>query len=311
MNRLLAALLTLLLAAALLPGPVRAEVTGGIEFSSDSDDADRTLLHAGYRYYLEGTRQGPSLGFRTGVLTLTDPVGTERFRLLEISHRLRPARGADLLLKAGSLDGGAWAPVFYSGVLALRPGRGWYLEVSGERQIVDTVTSARLEYVLESYGLSADYAVTEEITLVGAVFEQRISDGNRRSGRVGRVVFSPRALRWLSLQAKARVLTSDLDGTGYFSPETLNEYFLLAGLAAPFADDNWVARTLAGPGIQRVKDHGGGTEEKPALLAEVRLRGWFTQEFGLEGLLGYTTTGSTGGGDRYVYGHVNLTHTLP
>jgi hypothetical protein len=290
------------------PAIVNADLTGGVEFSHDSDDADMYGVYTGYSYPFENSRSNSKIGFRVGLLTLTDPIGTERFKTLELSHRSEPVERAHLDLKGRWLNGD-WSPLLYAGNFSYKPSDKWYIEVFGERGIVDSVTSVRLEYLIDTYGFSIDYAVTNEFTLVVALFDQNVSDGNERIGKVGRIVYTPRAHDWLNLQIKTRIIDNDFGGIGYFSPDTLSEYFFLIGLARPFADDDWVIRGLIGPGLQRIDEHGGGSEEKPAFLMEAKLKGWFTQEFGLDGRVGYTTAQKTGGSDRYIYGHVNLTHT--
>lgn len=310
MNRFLISFL-LLVTLVVHPAPalVKADLTGGIEFSHDSDNADLYGIYTGYRHPIENSRSRSKIGFQVGLLTLSDPIGKERFKVLELNHQSEPVKGAYLDLKGKWLNGDDWSPLLYSGNLGYKPDDKWYIEMFGERGIVDSVTSVRLEYLIDTYGFSIDYAVTNEFTLVGAWFNQNVSDGNDRIGKIGRVVYTPRAHDWLNLQVKARIIDSSFDGIGYFSPDRLSEYFLLIGAARTFADDDWVIRGLAGPGLQKIDEHGGGSEKKPALLMEVKLRGWFTQEFGLDGRIGYTTAQKTGGSDRYLYGHVNLVRT--
>jgi hypothetical protein len=293
----------------LVPSRVNADLTGGIEFSHDSDDADLYGLYLGYSHPFEDSLTHSRIGFRVGLLTLTDPIDTERFKVLELSHRSEPADRVRLDLKGKWFNGADWSPLLYSGNASHRPSDKWYIELFIERGIVDSVTSVQLEYLIDTYGFSLDYAVNDEFTLVGALFSQDVSDGNDRIGKVGRIVFTPHMHDWLSLQVKTRIIDSRFDGIGYFSPDTLTEYFFLVGLARPFAEDDWVIRGLIGPGRQKIEEHDGSSESKPAFLTEIKLKGWFTQEFGLDARLGYTTAQSTGGSSRYLYGHVNLTHT--
>lgn len=289
------------------PPSVHAEVTGGIEFSHDSDDADMYGVYLGYRYPLGRPRSGSGIGARAGHLTFKDPNGKERFRVLEVSHVSEPMKGSHLDL-TGKWLSGDWSPWLYSGNFSYRPGDRWYIELFSERGVVDSVTSIQMEYLMDTNGFSVDYGLSDEFTLVGALFAQDITDGNRRIGTVGRVVYTPRARDWLNLQVKARLVDSEFNGIGYFSPELLSEYYFLIGAARPFADDNWVVRGLIGPGLQVIDQHNGSSETKPAFLVEGKLKGWFTPEFGMNGRLGYTNAQKTGGSDRYLYGEVNLVH---
>ena len=308
MNRTLITFLLATLMVLLVFAPVNADLTGGMEFSNDSDDADLYGIYMGYRHPFENSRHSSIIGFRIGRLTLTDPIGTERFKVLELSHQSEPVEGARLDFKGRWLNGD-WSPLLYSGNLGYGPSDKWYIEMFGEREIVDSVTSVRLEYLIDTYGFSTDYAVTSELTLVGALFSQRVSDGNDRIGKIGRIIYTPRAHDWLNLQVKARIVDSEFDGIGYFSPDTLTEYYFLIGSARSFAGDDWVIRGLAGPGLQKIDEHGGESEKKSAILMEVKLKGWFTQNFGFDGRVGYTTAQKTSGSDQYLYGHLNFVHT--
>ncbi len=308
MSRLAFAFLLALFLAA--PGPAGAtdEISGAVEFSYDRDDARQYGIYAGYRHAFEDTPT--SLGLKAGTLTLKDPAGSERFQVLEVQNRSRPFPWARLDVRARLLDGDDWSPFLYALTASGGWRERWNYEVFGERGIVDTVPSVRLEYLIDTWGFSVDYAATDEITLVGALFTQGISDGNDRFGTIGRIVFTPGKVDWLNLQVKARVLTSEFDGTGYFSPERMSEVFVLAGVARAFAGDNWIIRGLGGPGIQRVEDHDGTGESKTAYLLEGRLKGWFTPEFGLEASFGCTTAQQTGASSQYCYGGVQLTRIL-
>ncbi len=277
-------------------------ITGGAEFSSDSDGADQVFLSLGYDHRFEDRTFTPELGFRTGELTLTDAVGTERFEILELSHRSDLLKSLHLDLKGRLYRGNDWSPLLYAANLVCGPVRSWTLEAYAERGIVDSVTASRLEYTVNTYGLAADYNLSDEVTVVGALFLQNFSDGNDRLGRVGRIVYTPRRHDWFNLQLKGRVLESDFDGSGYFSPDRLEEYFLLFGASRAFGDDNWVAKGLAGPGMQTIN----GDENKAAYWVEARLKGWFSPEFGLDTRLGCTTAQETSASYRYCFGHANL-----
>lgn len=303
-------LITVVLAgliAFLFPVHAKADLTGGIEFSQDSDDADMYSFYAGYSHPLKGQEPEPVIGFKVGLLTYRDPVGTERFRLLELTHKSAPFRKAHLDLKGRWLRSD-WSPFLYSGNFSYRPTDKWYFELFGERGIVDTVTSIQLEYFIETKGFSVDYSLTKAFTLVAALFDQDISDGNDRTGKIGKVIYTPPSHENLNFQIKARIINNDFEGNGYFSPETLSEYFFLIGFTRPFANDNWVFKSLAGPGIQKVEDFTGESERKSAVLMEASLKGWFTQELGLNGKLGYTTAQRTSDSNSFVYGEVNFVY---
>jgi len=308
-KRTLTTLMLVILAVQAAPAQIHADLIGEIEFSNDTDDADIYGFYVGYRYPFETSRLRSKIGFQVGQLSFEDPIGTKRFEVLELNHQSEPAKRTNLDLNVRWLNSNEWSPLLYSGNCAYRPNGKWYIEIFGERGVVDSVTSVQLEYLIDTYGFSLDYAATNEFTLSGSLFNQGVSDGNDRTGKSARVVYTPSEHDWLNLQIKARIIDNEFAGIGYFSPDTLTEYFFLIGLARPFAGNDWVVRGLAGPGIQKIDEYGGGSENKPTILMEVKLKGWFTQEFGLDGLLGYGTAKKSSGSDRYLYGHINFVHT--
>ncbi|MBE0599488.1 MAG: glycosyltransferase [Desulfuromonadales bacterium] len=251
------------------------------EFFSDSDHEEHHGFYAGYQRRL--STPWPALArVRTGVLQIRNSEGKERFEVLRGSYDAELDERVRLQLQGTYLSGDDWSPFLYGGALVWTPPGRWRIELSGERSIIDSVAGIRQRLTVDTAAISADFALSEQITLVGALFHQGIDDGNDRLGKVARLIWSPQRVEGLHLQLYGKRIDSDFDGTGYFSPQTLEELFLLAGISRPFANEQWVARLQAGPGLQWIDGRRQG-----AFRSEFSLRGWFTPSLGLEGKLAY------------------------
>ena len=129
---------------------------------------------------------------------------------------------------------------------------------------MDTVAAVQNEILVDSYSLSADYKLSSSLTLVGAPLVQNFSDSNQRWGGVVRLIYSPPQYEKFSVELKGRLLKSDFAGVGYFSPESLEEYLLIFGLAVPFNNDAWVVRRGLVRGCRWLKTMGvKGTQRMP------------------------------------------------
>ena len=276
-------------------------------YTHDSDQAEQYLLVVGAgQVFDSGAWSKIELG--GGLRRFTDNQGGETFNLYRLRLESAKRGGWQARLRLDWQQSQEWSPLTYAAAVSGQTGERWYLEFSAERDLVDTVTAIRQEIVVDSYSLSADYRLTNSFTIVGAPLVQRFTDGNNRWGGVVRLVYSPPRYENLSLEVKGRLLKSDVDGHGYFSPATLQEYFLIVGLAMPFGNDNWVARLRLGPGLQVVEPHVGEGETKDAYLGELKLRGWFTQSLGLEAVAGCSSALQASGSYDYCYGDARLTY---
>lgn len=275
-------------------------LTAEYEFSVDSDREEHHGFYLGYRRALETPRPS-QVGMRAGTLGIKDPTGSERFETLRLSWEVEAAPSLSLLVQGTLLSGDDWSPILFNGSAVWTPAPRWRLEFFGERGIVDSVGGIAQRLTIDTVGLSADYHLTKEFTLVGSFFHQRISDGNERLGGVARFIYAPARFDWFNLQLYGRKVDSDFDGIGYFSPDRMEEVFLLAGAARPFAGDNWVIRGQLGPGMQFIDG-----ESKQAFRAEGTLRGWFTPRFGLESRVGYTNARQARDAYSYWWGGASL-----
>jgi len=307
-RRLLLTLCWLLLLA-LTAHAERVYLEGG--FTRDGDEGEHYRLFTGYRhtgeapFHWELDVAGGARYYRED-LPGGGPTAREDFAAARLGLKGSPSRHVNAELRLEQLEGNGWNPLLAAGLFTATPGRDWYLEMSAERELVDTVRAIREEVTVDTYGVSADYALTPSLTLVGALLHQDFSDGNRRLGEVARLIYTPANLAWLSLQLKGRNLEARQESATYFSPERLQEALLLVGITTPFADDHWLLRLLAGPGIQVVEPFDAPREEKAAYLGELQLRGWFSDHLTLESRTGCSTAVTSGDSYAYCYGHLHL-----
>jgi len=296
----------LILALLLIASPCFAdrlftEVTG----SRDSDDATWIEALAGYGKLFDSLG-GTELELAGGINRYAENGDDESFDTARL-RLLTPAENKwRLIVSCRLLDGDDWSPTLPAATYTNKLGNKWYVELSAERSLVDSLSAIRNHIDVDSYVASADYRVNDSWTLVGAFIDQEFGDDNRKVGGIARVIYSLQRWPGLNLQLKGRLLNADEDSPHYFSPETLLEGFLLLGYATPFADDNWVIKLLAGPGVQRIEPFSGETKTKDAYLGEVQLRGWFNDNTQLVSRIGCTSAQETSAAYSYCYGKMEL-----
>ncbi len=291
------------LGAAAPAGAARPTLLADYRFFADSDTEVHHQLTAGFRQAPFAGHPRIEVGAAGGWLRIRDASGREEFRLL--TAELRIAEGESLLhLKGRQLLGDVWSPTLGELRLAHRLHPRLYLELFGEHGLVDTPTAIRLRYHYDLLGISADGRLAEEWTLVGAVYRQSIRDGNDRIGKIARLIYSPQRFPGYHVQLRGKRLDSDFDGIGYFSPERLEEYFLLLGGTWVSPRENWVWKAQAGPGLQRID----GRDDKGIYQAEVSVRGWITPEWGIEGSALCSSSSESRDSYRFCQGGVTVLH---
>ncbi len=275
-------------------------------FAEDSDGAFQHSLTALY----EHRRDEGLFGGGAGYWRFTESDDALDFRLIELRYN-GPARQGQAFVRARWLDGAQWDPLLLNAAWRRSVSERWYVELFGERELIDSLAGLRRELLSTGAGLSADYRVNDQVTLVGALFGQRISDGNRRLGGVFRVIYYPPWIEGLHLQTRSTVLRSSFDGVGYFGPVRRQEHLLLLGYGRAIFDERFSIRLLAGPGRQRLRNAFGDRTHNTLFHAELRLRGWFSDHYGLELSSICTNTGGPNDGFpasdyRYCSGQLTL-----
>ena len=302
------ALLLLLLLMLSFRSPSYADrIFTEVDGSRDSDDASSLGVYSGYRHSFRGLGRA-EIEFSGGRRTYAEPGERERFNVGRLKLDSRPNRNWRMQLGCEFLNGDDWSPTLPVAFVSNRLNDDWYVEFSAERTVVDSVSAVRRHTSVDSYVASADYRVNDRLTLAGAYVSQYFSDGNRKRGGIGRIIFSPEQLPGANLQIKGRSLRSERDSADYFSPQALTEGFLLFGYATPFADDNWVVKLLAGPGVQRIESFNAESRNKSGYHGEISLRGWFNDHIQLVSRIGCTSANDTQDAYSYCFGKMNLAY---
>lgn len=281
-------------------------------YSEDSEDARQHAHYLGYIFAPAFTAADDRSGLWLGVWDFDDPAGAVDFRALRFTHDTPLGADSRLQLRLTQLDGEDWSPLLGSISLAHTARERWRFEASAERALIDSVPAIARRLYGDTYTAGADYAINTEWTLAGALQHQRIRDGNEREGGVLRLIYSPAALPGFTVQTRSRLMDSDFDGAGYFSPPELAEHLLLLGYARALGEnERWLLSGLAGPGRQRFEDAAGESTRNSLFHAELKLRGWFSDRFGLEGRAFCSNAGGPNRGApdddyRYCYATASL-----
>lgn len=232
----------------------------------------------------------------------------ETFNFLTVSGGKR----FDTLRLDGKLslyDSRHWSPILCTGFVAWDPSSRWHFEASAERDLVDSLAAVDRKLYVDSYGASLDFNITPAWTAVGAYAHQHITDGNDRDIEWLKIYYLPKKIDWLRLEAYGKHLTSEFTGFGYFSPTKLWESMVVAQVSRPFANDRFIWRLRGGIGLQFVNNETG----KIASLLEMKVKGWFSDHWGLDVTGGFTNQSSviTSGADySCYYGTVLLTYVF-
>ncbi len=278
--------------------------------SADSDGLHERAVDAGYIHPLTSLSPNATLGVRAGYWLLDSSTDRIEFGTLRLDHqsRLGPV---DLALQGRQLVSGDWSPTLGSADFNIHLAPHLSIDVSGESNIVDTVTAARRHTLVNTGNAFLEYQLLDSVTMLGGVLEQWFSDGNHRFGRIGRVIYSPSWLEGFNTQLRVRRIDSEFAGVGYFSPSRLEEAIGLLQYGHALPGGHFVLTGIVGGGVQRV--NGAGTSS--LYQVELRTRGWFTDHFGLEAKTGCSNTGglqvqAATGSYRYCYGDLSLIHSF-
>lgn len=255
-------------------------------FSADSDGLHERTASAGYIHPMSSLGPNAMLGLRAGYWLLDSPADHIEFGTLRLDHQ-NSVGPIDMTLQGRQLINSDWSPTLGSADFNFHLTPHLSVDASGESDIVDTVIAARHHTRVNTANLFTDYQLLDSVTVTGGVLKQWFSDGNRRFGRSGRVVYSPASLEGFNTQLRVRRIDSDFPGIGYFSPNRLEEALGLLQYSHTLPGERFVLTGIAGGGMQRVN----GATTSPLYQAELRLRGWFTDHFGLEAKVGCANTG--------------------
>lgn len=106
--------------------------------------------------------------------------------------------------------------------------------------------------IIDSYTLTGDYQLTDDLSLVGGVFMNNISDGNSKNGVILKEIYNINDN--FLIQARHRFYWyGDFSGQ-YFSPDQYQQHWLMFTYIRPFWSDNAILKLSAGPGITKINE---------------------------------------------------------
>lgn len=150
------------------------------------------------------------------------------------------------------------------------------VELFTEKSLIDSHMAIAKDLSYTTYGISADYEITDEWVATGVLFRQDATDGNVRLGQVAQISYSPKEVEGLFFKVRGKWRQADFNPSEYFAPEDFKQYLIFVGYAFPFANDNWVFKAEAGPGYQYIDDVG-----ELAFEYKLKLFGWITEDLKL------------------------------
>lgn len=296
----------LLLGASGLPHAYAVQWQVDQWFSDDTDGTTQYQTFAGATVPL-GQNGDSSAGAGAGYRHISEVSGNTHFRYArgDLEHAFNER--TRVFASATGLDGSDWSTVLGDARVAHTFSAPVYLELSASREIVDTLIAIVHRWDVVSTGASLDIGPFSGFTMVGAYTRQALGDDNNRDIWVARLIYELGPRQHWMVQTRSRLLRSDFDAVGYFSPRRLDEHLLLLTYRRPVLDERWYLSIEGGSGVQ-VANRGSSRE-----IYQVNLvwRGWFNDHVGLESSGGCMNTGgfnarAASGGYRYCQGIVSL-----
>jgi hypothetical protein len=279
--------------------------------TEDSDGLRQHVEYVGLRHALPAQGRDAHVDLRAGYWHLAAPGDLqEDFTVLRLDHE-RAFGAVATTLRLQQLVSEDWSPTLGGLGASWQATPRWSLAAGADADIVDTALAAQHEIRVDTYNLSGDYRIGAAFTLAGSLLQQDFSDGNRREGGRLRIAYAPPMLEGFNAQLRLRRLDGDFRGIGYFSPDRFEDVMLQLQYGHALPGGRFNLTGIAGGGGQRID--GGATTS--VFLAELRTRGWFTDQLGLEGKAGCSNSGdlnvrAASGGYRYCYANVTLLRAL-
>lgn len=187
----------------------------------------------------------------------------------------------------------------------LAPGRT--IEWFANRDLIETATAIENGTYFNFAGVSADFQVNPQWTLVGLAGYQQFSDDNQRRHARGRLIFQPWLDTGLTAQLRYRYFDSSLDNVGgaYFNPTRYQETMLALGWRKRIG--NWRHAATAGIGQQVIGANAATTTHLLEASSERQGTGWALRLRG-----GYSDAASLASSDpNYWYRYLSLDLAIP
>jgi hypothetical protein len=194
-----------------------------------------------------------AVGLLAGFSNYTDPTRSEFTRSYQLRYTNAALSRWSVTAQAGMLEYLKTSMSVYSGNAVYEHPGGFRLETTIDKSLLDTFAAFDNDISVTTLSSTADFLLTNKITLIAGADSRSFSDGNERLGLIAKgILMLP--IEGLSLQVWHRQFRdTKLDPGGYFNPVTINfQRYLLSyrkGLIKHIR-----LSIKAGPGTQQVND---------------------------------------------------------
>lgn len=197
-------------------------------------------------------------------------------------------------------NNGNTSNITYNLSAVVHEGWDWQVELFTGRSMIDSHAALDEEIFFNSYGVTADYTINDQFSIVGLAMYQDATDGNVRLVQLAQLVYSPKQLPGFYIKGRGKFRQADFNPPEYFCPEDFKRYDLLFGYRTVFGHGNWVAKGELGPGLQFI-DH----VQENGYEYKIAIEGWITQSLRLEVV--FVDTHDSGDYDYdYKWGNVTI-----
>jgi hypothetical protein len=172
---------------------------------------------------------------------------SKKFNEIRTEFSAKFFKGTKIYFSPAVLISSDWSPLVYE-FNTFIPFKKFNIEINSERDLVGP--RAIKKTIISQYnGISLDYSPTSKLTLVGSVQRNNITDGNLRYFYITRVIYSH---NWYYLDLRMRNMRGGEWSEYYFSPESINQYNVGAGLTRRLFSGNTKVKSYLGLGLQKV-----------------------------------------------------------
>jgi len=194
-----------------------------------------------------------AVGLLAGFSNYSDPTRTENTQSIQLRYTNAALSRWSLSAQAGMLEYLKRSMSVYGGNAVYEHPGGFRLETTVDKSLLDTFAAFDNDISVTTLSSTADFPLSNKITLIAGGDSRSFSDGNERLGLIGKGIFLL-PVEGLSLQVWHRQFRdTKLDSDGYFNPVTINfQRYLLSyrkGLIKHIR-----LSLKAGPGTQQVND---------------------------------------------------------
>jgi len=286
---------------------VRYRLNTEAAVATDSDVETQYLFGIGTEIMDAKKKEDMRASATVGVHTFTGNGDTESLGFLRLRGYDKINDYFAVAAKAALYQGSGWTQFAPGATLSIRPVPKAYIELFYDRDLVDTIRAVEARDYVDTAGISADYEVVKQLTVVGAYFHQFFRDENDRDGYVGKLVYSF-GESGFSTAASYKYVSNEFKSPFYFSPKNVTDLLVTGQYRRPVWGEKYVFRARGGLGYQWV-DNFGSRSGKFLTLAEAGLKGWFSDDYGVDALIGFSNNAGYGNYSRF-YSQLVLTYAF-